>query len=522
MCRIVSMNGNVTASHPQQLTAVAKVLQFGRFRLDLERALLTRDGAELPLRPKCFDVLHFLAKNPGRLVGKEELLAAVWPGLVVTESSTAQCVLEIRRVLGDEGQKIIATVPRRGYRFDAEVRVVIADASPRPLIAGWRGARRETLAALAALALSVGFGLFLLGWLVGDEAGQGLARLAGESQPSRDAAQVSSVAHDYLVQGQYFQSRRADGDLKRSIGYFQKAVELDPGLGPAWVGLAGSIWLHAKTEGDVDFVAWGAEYKTALDYALKIDPKHAEAHARMANYYLEEGERERAREHFDIALKAGSDSALIHGMAAGVAYWQRDLERATELARRAVELEPLSFVNQVNYGSYLFYAGNPALARRHLEIARDLNPEGFERSEVVLLQTLVLLGDFEAVSQLAEQIQPGPARDQGLALAHDAANDVATRDSLLQSLSARESAEAALRLAEAYAYLEWPDAPEHWLEVSLERKAEEIGGPCLREFVLEAELSPLLARLPVKSGGTRRPGEMEVAQLFAKYNCPNS
>lgn len=98
-----------------------KILLFEGFRLDLGRAcLLAPGGAELALRPKAFDVLRHLAENAGRLVPRDELMQAVWPNVFVTDDSITQCVAEVRRALGDGAQRLLRTVPRRGYLFAAE------------------------------------------------------------------------------------------------------------------------------------------------------------------------------------------------------------------------------------------------------------------------------------------------------------------------------------------------------------------------------------------------------------------
>src|SRR4051794_26866869 len=111
--------------------------RFDRFTLDLARgALLGPDGAELPLRPKSFALLRFLVVNPGQILGRDMIMEAVWPDVVVSDESITQCVHDIRTVLGDEGQRVLRTVPRRGYRFDAEVaraaRAAAVTDSPSP------------------------------------------------------------------------------------------------------------------------------------------------------------------------------------------------------------------------------------------------------------------------------------------------------------------------------------------------------------------------------------------------------
>ena len=88
-----------------------------------------RDGRAVPLRPKAFDLLAFLTSRPGEVLTKDQLIAAVWPGLVVTDDSLTQCVHELRCALGETGS-LLKTVPRRGYRFDALVESGPAAANP--------------------------------------------------------------------------------------------------------------------------------------------------------------------------------------------------------------------------------------------------------------------------------------------------------------------------------------------------------------------------------------------------------
>src|SRR5512139_3566977 len=99
----------------------ATTFRFDAFELDVQRRTLRRSGSDVELRPLAFDALGFLVRHAGRVVTKDELIAAVWPGLVVTDDSIARCISDIRRALGDVEQKIIKTVPRRGYTLAAPV-----------------------------------------------------------------------------------------------------------------------------------------------------------------------------------------------------------------------------------------------------------------------------------------------------------------------------------------------------------------------------------------------------------------
>ena len=109
--------------------AVPRLVRFGEFALDLQRCALRRGADPVELRPKAFDVLCHLVENRGRVIGKEELIQAVWRGQAVTDDALVQCIRSVRQALSDADHRIVQTVPRRGYLFSLE----LADApSPEP------------------------------------------------------------------------------------------------------------------------------------------------------------------------------------------------------------------------------------------------------------------------------------------------------------------------------------------------------------------------------------------------------
>ena len=99
--------------------------EFGPYLLDPGEHALLRGAQIVPLTPKAFDLLLVLVERQGRLVEKDELLKVVWPDSFVEEANLSYTVSAIRKALGDgeEGQKYIATVPKRGYRFVAPVAI---------------------------------------------------------------------------------------------------------------------------------------------------------------------------------------------------------------------------------------------------------------------------------------------------------------------------------------------------------------------------------------------------------------
>lgn len=106
--------------------ATDPVFEFERFRLEVGEGRLLRDGVPVPLAPKEFETLRLLVERHGQLVSKQTLLDRVWAGTFVGDDTIAQRISLIRKALGGEaaGSKYIETVPKRGYRFVAPVRVV--------------------------------------------------------------------------------------------------------------------------------------------------------------------------------------------------------------------------------------------------------------------------------------------------------------------------------------------------------------------------------------------------------------
>jgi adenylate cyclase len=102
-------------------TVAHTVFRFEGYALDVTRGLLSADDREIPLRPKSFEVLRYLVENADRLVSKDELMQVIWPSVIVTDDSLKRCVSDVRLALGDGEQRIIKTVPRRGYVFAAPV-----------------------------------------------------------------------------------------------------------------------------------------------------------------------------------------------------------------------------------------------------------------------------------------------------------------------------------------------------------------------------------------------------------------
>ncbi len=100
-----------------------RVWTFGHCTFDEARWTLVANGAEVEIEGKPLELLIELLHHSGDVVTKEELLDAVWPGVIVVEGSLTTAISKLRKAIGDQRGAIVATVPRVGYRIDVPVQV---------------------------------------------------------------------------------------------------------------------------------------------------------------------------------------------------------------------------------------------------------------------------------------------------------------------------------------------------------------------------------------------------------------
>ena len=184
---------------------------FGRFELDANAYKLRRDGNEVPLQPKVFDAIRYLIEHHDRVVLKEELLEALWPGEHVNDTAVPWTISRARKVLGQgtDDKHPIETVRGRGYRFVGAVRsagratdaaALAAPASSRVQLVGVTGVpgvpsdpfvgRADAMERLTAALHGAGTGRGRLCLLSGD-AGIGKTRCVNELSTVAKALKLS-------------------------------------------------------------------------------------------------------------------------------------------------------------------------------------------------------------------------------------------------------------------------------------------------------------------------------------------
>jgi len=596
---------------------------FGQFILDVDRGSLLWEGKDIPLRPKCFEVLSYLVEHPGVLISKGKLLAAVWGDVVVTEDSLTQCLIQIRRALGDRSKTIVKTVPRRGYLFDVPVELhepLVESSAPtarQPVLQNRKPSRWSVGAAsVLALAIVVTWwssrtpesGHAVIGppalpnsiavlpfadmspghdqeyfadglseevlnllaqipellviartssfsfkgqqqdietiaqklnvanilegsvrkdgdtiritaqlvsasnsahlWsktydrtlenvfavqsdIAGSVAGFLKVKLLDKS-PGLASSGQNSEAYETYLKAKFFFSRRGAGDNQRAIEHYQQALDIDPGLADAWVGLAGSIGLQTM-EQEIPWEEGWARSMAMVKKALALDPDNAEVHIRLANYYRHTGAQSKYQQHFERALQLGQSSALVHSIAAGFARRDGNMEAAVDFQRRAVALDPLGFVNTSNLGGYLYFAGHFEQAREMWLTAAALSPEHTNDNNWLIGMSWIMQQQFGEAGSVLRQLPPGAKRDQGMALVHSARGEVAEFKAAIQRLSARNDFESAFYLTEIFAFHGELDKSFRWLQEATDRILEV--DPMIRDEddLLKLKACPFLA-----------------------------
>lgn len=366
------------------------VYRFGRFVLDTSRgAVLAPDGTEVPLRPKSFALLRLLVENAGRLLDRDTIMAAVWPDVTVTDDSITQCVRELRRALGDDAQRLIRTLPKRGYILDVEVETddapdppwadlgavtappyevpagiagAVAPSSPAPL-AGTEVSRHRRLpgaAAAAVLAVLVLAAAAALWWTGGAPDGNAPADLAGRDArpapaatappppPSGTAAGTEATASpreraERLTDEAWLLSApgRSRADMLASRDMLERAVATDPTFPRAWAYLA-------ITQASI------------VNEGLSLSPAEDQRSA------------ERAAER---ALALAPDEASSHAAHGALLEFQPDrLEEALAAYRRAVALDANQHRARGKVGWLLILLGRAEEAEPYLRTTLEAAP----------------------------------------------------------------------------------------------------------------------------------------------------
>lgn len=338
---------------------------FDDFRVDVENRLLSRSGHAVNLHPKTFDVLVVLARRAGQTVDKDALLDEVWAGTFVEEGNLAKHISTLRQVLGDtpSEQRLIKTIPKRGYRFTADVRerghieslVAVEEMSreritvrEETITSGWPR-WGVTVAALVVVTVVVGWALF------------GAGAVAKATRGS-----VNVEAFEAYEKGRELWKSRSPQSLHEATLLLERAVEKEPNFALAHAALADAYafdygnWQKAEAEArlamaidptlgqphaTIGFVKmyWNwrvADAEADFKRAVELSPDYPVAHHWYAMNLASRNRLDAAHLEIRKAAELDPTSAAIHADQCHILYLDQHAEDALAACRKALSLDP--------------------------------------------------------------------------------------------------------------------------------------------------------------------------------------
>lgn len=336
-------------------SAKANLYEFGGFLLDPERRLLTREGAErVAITGKAFDALVYLLRRAGQVVPRNELADALWPATVVEDNNLSQTISQVRKALGDTeeaGPRFIATVPRRGYQFVAEVRLREGRAAPVVASRRWRVIAAGTAGILALAAVSLWFFRSeRAASLDGAGATPSLPSLAQTAAPPETSTR-SAAAHAAWLRALSLYRASAIGVSMPSSVRAETLELLDEAIGYDSKFAAALAWrAHVRLDSlffesipESDWNTRRTELMRLVEEdalaALAVDPGQGVAQTTLGRLNMYRGRMGDARTAIDAALRTSPNEAIVHHYSAMLHCLQNEHAEAIRSARRALELD---------------------------------------------------------------------------------------------------------------------------------------------------------------------------------------
>lgn len=376
--------------------------RFAGFELDPLGLTLRYRGERVDLPPKTVRTLAVLVERSGAVVGKDELMNAVWPEGFVEEGNLTQHVYLLRRVFAKRGlERIIETHPRRGYAF----RLPAAPPPPR---------RPSTVRFALACALLV-------------------CSFVASAPASHVADAVADEAYGL---GRYYLNLRSVDGMKRSIAYFSAVVARSPNRADGYAGLADAYTMLVDFERPcAQCDAWGSAAQLYARKAIAADPASAEAHvsAGMVARIFHDDDETAAKE-FRIALSLDPNDALAHQWYGNLLVAHGALDEARHELETAAAEQPVATATYAWLARADYYAHRYADAERYARQALDFQPSRLE-THVILGLVEEARGEYRnALRQFDDVARLGAATDASV-----------LRASVIASMGEREKAIAMLR-----------------------------------------------------------------------------
>ena len=456
--------------------------EFGDFRLDAEPLSLWREEQLVALPPKALEMLLLLVRRRDVVVSREELLDTVWRDTFVEDGNINYTVSLLRKTLDkDDKARFIQTVPKRGYRFVADVlevaanghaenavpnvEVAITSEQPKPKIR-WQF--------IGIVLLSLFFVTGFVIWRSLDER----KKLSTTAVTTRRYT-ANSEAHLAYVRGRAILDAKNPDNFEKAIDEFQVAVTIDPTFALAYTGLADAYTRRGFNTPGASAREFYAVSKAFAQKALDLDPETPEAYAALGTVKrIYDWDWAAAEGDFKRAIQLNPDYARAHlGYALLLSCLGRSDEALIEI-QRAMEIDPLSQDVKSGYLTIMEGRGEYAKALAQAQENVKANKE-YRRGLRGVATFLFHLGEYQRVIEIAEQELTAKNNQTFvwlslLVTSHHRSSQIGQRDERLRQLEelARTDTKALYALAENYAELGRTDEALAALEKCIEAREE--------------------------------------------------
>lgn len=327
-------------------------IRFGEFCLSLHPLALSKLGTPISLRLLPLRLLAFLASRHGRLTAHEEIHKHLWGNRVLSFNKSVHVYIsQIRAALNDDAlcPKFIENVPRQGYRFVADVEKIWRASD---FIAARENAsisiKRYSVISAAAIIATLAFAVIV------------------EFPTSQVAPVAASDALDSYKRGMYLLERHDSASTEKSIAYFKTALEMDPNLAVAHLGVARAYGRLGKFD----------QANQSANQALALNERLSEAYVILGLVDLmHDWAWDSALKNFQGALGLDESSAAAHQGIASYYVLRGEVDAGIAHMHRARSLDPASTIIRADFGWYYYFAGQHKKAARTCSEALDLAPE---------------------------------------------------------------------------------------------------------------------------------------------------
>ena len=340
-------------------------LEIGAWSANPSTNELSRNGETVRIEPKAMEVLMLLAERAGEVTSREALFASVWPGVVVGDEALTQCVIKLRRALGDNPRapSYIETISKRGYRLIAPVRQVKGEPGTRvdtqlPSRGLMRRARDALVHNRLVVALLIGLLVVSGAYIVHDQRRSAVVAQTFDAAGEREASLVTVTVLPFESLGgddeQAYLARGISNDLMaalsrlpelRVIGSSGAPVPSQTAPGARYL-ISGSVQRGAGKlriginliDTDTNRQLWSDRFERPIDDLFSVQDEIIQRLTESLPAKLTDAARQRLARRHTRSLEAYDD--FLRGQALFLVRRVDENEAARALYRKALELDP--------------------------------------------------------------------------------------------------------------------------------------------------------------------------------------